>query len=162
MTNTDTDNMIEIELPHKEPVEYSPELLADYMAKAIPVKNPSFRGKTSEGESKRYYQINPCDIIDRNTAFGDQAWMDMVNHHLYPKANPGIFIFERLFNSEFANIDRLKALYVGEDAVYDMNFFSLLMVAYLNARGFFYLDNEKSLKGPDGTLYDGVLIVASW
>jgi len=136
-----------------------PADIQTYLKSRLPKDKDSFRGERPEVLNHRYLVVNPVHLIDRSSALGEAAWMDMVDHHLFPGHSSCNMVFEQ-FYSDHHNLSDLLSFALEDGSESALRPFEVLIVAWLNDNGYYY--ESRKLIGPDGTQYDGVLLDICW
>lgn len=135
------------------------EDLDAYFAASLPTNQPNFRGDVPERERKHFLVINPVHLIDRDTAFGEAAWLDMVSHHLFPGHSSCNMVFEQFYHSEMLNLDEYLDYYAEDN--HRVPPFVLLILSWLHRNGYHYVGQE-TLNSDGGEIFDGVLLDICW
>lgn len=162
MSDTAKSQKIPLAIPHSlRKEEILPSLtsaeLTGYLQGSVPRDGLNFNGQVPERERKHFLVINPVHLIDRKTPFGEMAWMEMVEHHLFPGHSSCNMVFELFYHDYRINLPELIEVATEEGSV---SAFTLLIVAWLNDNGYHY--DDRHLKSDTGEVFDGVLLDICW
>lgn len=108
-------------------------------------------------EPKTYLQLKITKIIDRDTPEGEEAWMDMINHHLFA-GNHTMMVFEHFYGQN-CTVEELghPDAWNGYD---ECPPFVLYLTKWLENNGYCYINGL--LTDSNGHTYDGTLLNITW